>query len=126
VIGNGYWSTGITVTHVAGGTGGPASDPQPREWGAKAEFFDDGFCQTASTEGELRTRYTVGTLSEAVDLVRVDAERLGVVWKEPTIYMKGDGEDEEFPPPHGWKQLLADECQRLGWRDTYLRYEATP
>lgn len=34
------------------------------------------------------------------------------------LYYLGDGEDPRYPPPAGWRRLLADEAARLGW-DTY-------
>lgn len=119
MIGSRYWSTGISLTYLAGHTGGLAAAPEPREWAAKVEFFDDGFCEIRSTQGELVTRYQTPTLGEAVDLIKADVERLGIEWKAPTLYMRGDGADEEFPPPKNWRQLLAAECERIGWRSSY-------
>lgn len=116
MIGASYWATGITVTHHPENWGGSSSAREPREWAAYVDYLDDGFCDWHSTEGRLRTRYGTPSLTEAIDLVKTDADRLGIVWKEPTLYVEGDGEDPEVSLPEGWRDLLAAECDRLGWR----------
>lgn len=119
MIGPNYWSTGILVTYIEGGTGGPVAAPEPRLWAAKAEFFDNGFCEIRSTEGEIHTRYSCPTIEEAIDLVKADVERLGIEWRPGTIYMRGDGEDEEFPPPADWRRIVNQQAERLGWEPSY-------
>jgi hypothetical protein len=52
-------------------------------------------------------------------VLRADAERLGIQWRDPTVYYKGDGEDPEYPPPDGWRELLAAQAARLGWYSIY-------
>jgi hypothetical protein len=93
MIGDGYWATGITVCwneHLG--------------WVASVDFYDDGFCEQGSTEGTLKTRYWSNDASEAslarqVDLVKADAERLGITFGRHAdsvpccLYYRGDGED---------------------------------
>lgn len=100
MIGSKYWSTGVIVT--------PCAD----KWSAEVQFFDDGFCNGDSTEGSLRTRYTVG-LSDALDLVIKDAQRLGVEFKDPAVYVEGDKVDDQLA------QTIKVECDRLGWKNIY-------
>ncbi len=119
--GSGYWSTGITVHYNEG-----------RGWGGVVEFYDDGFVDDAAdtgriaTQGELRTRYfvkdgdTVTGLSAVVDVLRVDAERLGIRFRAvaadaPSLYYKGDGEWQDYPARDGWEALLEAEARRSGW-----------
>lgn len=129
MIGDGYWSTGITVVwrYAGGGDYG---------WAASADYYDDGFCDDSaderrvSTEGTLRTRYAVregktqDALTVVIDTMLADAKRLGIRWRDPlagedgtaSLYYHGDGEDPEDAPPDGWKQILAAQAERIGWR----------
>lgn len=119
MIGTGYWATGIHVRYHPGNTGGPVGAEEPREWSALVEYCDDGFVNWRATEGVLRTRYACPTLSDAIDLIRADAERLGIEWRPaPTIYVPQDGEGDD-PMPDNWGALIAAECERLGWRNVY-------
>jgi hypothetical protein len=124
MIGERYWSTGIMLAY------GYAGHDQSG-WTAKAEFFDDGFADNdpdngaISTEGEIRSRYMVrdgksaDALTVVLDVVRADAQRLGIEWRSPALYYKGDGEDEDYPPPDGWRSLIGAQAARLGWRNLY-------
>ena len=131
MIGNGYWSTGIIVRYGYSGM-------NLYGWGASADFYDSGFCDdnpdaaAVSTQGRLNTRYFVreGTgpdadaLAAAVDAVKRDAERLGITWGvdsavRPSVYYIGDGEDEDYPPPAGWRELVNAQSVRLGWNPLY-------
>ena len=132
MIGEHYWSTGIVVRHGYAGS-------DRYGWSARASFFDDGFCNddvasgTLSTEGELRTRYYADGehgLTAAINAVKRDAERLGVRFHRhgngpACVYYEGDGEDEEYPPPAGWRTILAAEADRLGWDTPYAHIEST-
>ena len=125
MIGTNYWATGITVRHHEG------------KWSATVEYLDAGFAddnadaQRVSTEGNLHTRYFLrdgehaSALTVAIDVVKADAERLGIVWGTPGpfVYMKGDGEDETFPPPDGWRELVDAQARRLGWEPFYTKSE---
>lgn len=125
----GYWSTGITVKHHNG------------KWAASVDFLDNGFANDdpdkghISTEGKLHTRYFIADgeqvdgLTAAIDTVRADAERLGIIWRSdddvPTIYMKGDGEDPEWPAPDGWHELVNAQAERIGWTPSYRYLETS-
>lgn len=133
MIGSGYWATGITVRYGYSGM-------NLYGWAARVEFYDDGFCSddtdsgTISTEGTLRTRYYVREgagpdadgLAAAIDAVRADADRLGVAFRDdgvlaPCVYYEGDGENENYPPPEGWRELVDAQAARLGWRGLYVK-----
>jgi hypothetical protein len=136
MIGGGWWSTGITVTWQYSGMG-------QHGWAASLDYYDDGFCNDdaaegrVSTEGTLRTRYAVregrsaDRLAVVIDVLKADAERLGITWRDPlagkdgtaSLYYEGDGEDADNPPPAGWEHLLQAQAARLGWR-TYETEEA--
>lgn len=130
-----YWSTGIAVRWMDDTYRNENDERVIPAWGGVAEFFDDGFADddvnsgAISTQGELRTRYLVAegqsasALSAVVDALRADAERLGIDFNAPAegpyLYYLGDGEHEEWPPPAGWRELMAAEAQRIGWRTPY-------
>lgn len=140
MIGNGYWSTGISVAWLPGDGGRPGS------WAARAPFYDDGWIGDDSpddglvvTEGEVRSRYGVrdglraGGLTAVIDAVKADTERLGIHWRGPggrgpAIYYEHDGQGPDGPPPAGWRQLLTAQSDRLGWEAPYRDspMEATP
>jgi len=128
MIGERYWSTGIAVAYAYAGGGDMG-------WAAQIDYNDNGFCNddadagVISTEGILRTRYSVrdgaekDALTAVIDVIRADAERLGIGFPDavtgPFVYYKGDGEDPEFPPPDGWREMLAAQAERIGWRVIY-------
>lgn len=119
----GYWATGITVRY----------DTHNRGWVATADYHDDGFVGDdnpdegrVSTEGRLTTRYavrdgdTVSGLSAAVDAIVADAAQLGIRFWNPTdgvpgLWYDGDGENRNYVPPEGWRDLLTTEAARIGW-----------
>ncbi len=119
MIGETYWSTGISVCYHGEG-----------RWGASVNFYDDGFCEAATTEGVLRTRHS-GPLSQVVDLVKADAERLGIRWATllgavPTVHCElwqrqdfPPPPSQDFPPPPNWRALVNAEAERLGWVPGY-------
>lgn len=107
MIGDRYWTTGITLK------------PNDGEWAATAEFCDNGFCDDESTEGRLKTRYYVPTMAQALDLLIGDLIKLGIKLGSadmpPMIYMQGDGEDPDVDYPDGWRELLAEQAKRVQW-----------
>ena len=115
-----HWANGITVRCDG------------KRWGGRIDFYDDGFVSDnpdageVATEGVLRTRYmvedgdNVTALRAVVDTLIADAARLGIelvgpVGTRPSLWYEGDGEDSDWPPPAGWRQLLAGEAQRIDW-----------
>jgi hypothetical protein len=127
MIGNGYWSCGIAVEWKYAGSG-------EWGWGAWVEYLDDGFVNdntdagVVSTEGTLHTRYpvrhgeTADALTVAIDVIRADAERLGITWKNPKVWYRG----EEPAPgtegmPWGWRRMLNTQSDRLGWEHYYAK-----
>ncbi|SES03161.1 hypothetical protein [Streptomyces qinglanensis] len=130
-----YWSTGITVTwsaraHVINGE----RQEIHSGWMASLDFLDDGFLSDSpaegsiSTQGSLRTRYFVceekgvDALTGAIDSLIDDAKRLGIDFRigdgKAMLYYRGDGEDSNYPAPEGWRQMLREQDDRIGW-DTY-------
>jgi hypothetical protein len=114
MVGPRYWSTGISIRWHADND----------EWSVSLEFKDDGFCEEASTEGKLTLRYRVSDLSTAIDTLKADAERLGIVWNTavpacPTIYVEDDGEWEDRDYPPGWRGVVNAQAARLGWFPCY-------
>lgn len=130
MIGNGYRATAITVRYGYSGM-------DRYGWAATVDFYDNGFCnddtdaKSISTQGTLKTRYLVreGTgadadgLAAAVDVVKQDADRLGIRFggaTSPTVYYEGDGEDEDYTPPDGWRGMVNAQAERLGWKPLYV------
>lgn len=126
----GYWATGIELRWDEHRTG----------WTGRVEYFDDGFpddhadTRTVSTQGVLYTRYAVtdgnhvSGLTAAIDVLITDATTLGLSLRSPggdppRLYYKGDGEHEDSVPPAGWRGLLREQAERIGW-STY-GYEPT-
>ena len=105
MIGNSYWSTGIIIEY----------DPYRDLWHATAEFYDDGFCQDESTEGEIHSRYWT-ELETAIDNVKADTEKLGIEW-QPTgqILSRQDGEGM----PANWKKILKAQADRINFNFPY-------
>lgn len=122
----GYWSTGITVRWF------PERPGHAEAWGGHLDYLDDGFLNDEpaaariSTEGALHTRYPVedqdgvNVLAVVLDVLIADAEKMGIAWRgpidgAPMLYYQGDGEDPDWPPPDGYRELLREQAQRLGW-----------
>lgn len=112
-------------------TAGTASTAPTR---TSLEYCDDGFANDdpeqglVSTQGTLATRYAVKAsstrsgLAIAVETLLADAKRLGIEFiacgddTAPFLYYRGDGEHEDYPPPDGWRETLAAEAERIGFR----------
>ncbi|GHB56032.1 hypothetical protein GCM10010331_49900 [Streptomyces xanthochromogenes] len=138
-VSSSYWSTGIVLVWAdfSSWSGGHARSG----WHGTVEFFDDGFAGDndtdagyLSTNGKLWTRYAVADgevrsgLSAAVDVLIADARKLGIAFRvgdgPGRLYYKTDGENPEFPPPTGWRELLTAEAERIGWDSYAVRPEA--
>lgn len=115
MIGDTYWTTGIIVTFARPQP--PHNDP-PR-YGARLDFFDSGFAEDGSTEGELYVRYMQIDLGEVLDTLIADAARLGIEFRHtddlPQLYVNGDGEDPDEYLPADWREQLQVQADRLGW-----------
>lgn len=115
MIGNKYWSTGISVKPRQNMKGS-------YDWTATAEFFDDGWCDNESSQGLLEARYC-GELSSVIDVVKRDVEALGIEWRNindtPMLYCYQDGEDKDWRFPDDWRELLREEAKRIGFNCLY-------
>lgn len=113
MVGDTYYSTGISLIYT--------EHHGEDTWTATAKFFDGGFGNDLSTEGEIHTRYFQG-IETAIDTCKADAERLGIVFRMfdglPRLYIEGDGESSDWPPPPGWRDTLQKQAARIGW-ETY-------
>jgi len=132
---SGYWSTGITLRYR------DAYGNRPESWSGSLDFHDDGFLNdnpttgVVSTEGTLRTRYFVEgrpaevALAAVINTLIADASRLGIHFEnsvsKPALYYAGDGNDEEFPPPEGWRHMLRMQADRIGWDSYRVDVEAS-
>lgn len=97
--------------------------PDGDGWWIRAPFQDGGFCDNNSTEGEIMLRYLCHDLATGLDTIKADVERMGIAWAKiditPTIYMHQDGEDPATQYPTNWREIVAEQCKRLGWRCVY-------
>lgn len=63
-------------------------------------------------------------LSEVIDGLIANAKDLSVsiglpnVLK-PSLLLHAEGEDPEYPAPENWRQVIQDQCDRLGWTNIY-------
>lgn len=108
MVGETYWSTGITLRAM-----------RDDRWWAKLDFYDSGFCQDESTEGTLHTRYCVD-LELAIDVLIADAKKIGIEFSRvgdglPFLSYEGDGESKDWPPPDNWREVLREQAARVGW-----------
>ena len=111
MIGTNYWTTGIIVSFWP-----PALYSNTPRYGATLKFFDGGFAQEGSTEGELRVRYLETDLSAMLDTLIADATRMGIEFK--TRHFMVNSEDAAEYLPGDWKAQLQAQAARLGW-ETY-------
>lgn len=121
-----YWSTGIRIEYT---------EHRVPAWGGEVDFFDDLLAEQDSSRGEISTYGHVQTrhfvpsaashrdaLTLVTDTLIRDAERLGIEFREPTIYATGEGVDPDYPFPDNWIGLLEEQADRLGWsRPPYRR-----
>lgn len=127
-----YWATGITLTWHPD-ISADYQGARTSSWSGKLDFFDDGWRGDdnpdegrVATEGTLRTRYAVAdgqqqtALAAVIDTLIADAQRLGIQLGTeadgPRLYVPGDGEWADHPFPDDWRNLLAAEAQRIGWK----------
>ena len=87
-------------------------------WAATIECFDDRFAQSQAVEVTLNTKYYEPTLTQAIDTVWSLAQQLGieVVPTNMALFYKGDGEDNDYPPPANFREQLQEEAEKRLWR----------
>ncbi|MEW1548398.1 hypothetical protein [Streptomyces tsukubensis] len=134
-----YWSIGITVTYIP--LAGHLNNEPHSGWHAKLNYRDgiannDPATGQIAIQGTLYTRYPVHStkirsgLSIALDTLIADAKRLGIEFRaatpgtEPWLFYQGDGEDADYPPPDGWRETLAAEAVRVGFRSYTIAPDA--
>lgn len=118
----GYWSTGITVRW----------HEDRNAWSGEVEFFDDGFLdddvdrRAIATQGRFATRYAVtngeslDALTAVIDVLIADGGSLDIKFRAPDgrapmLYYPTDGENPEWPPPAGWREMLRAQAERIDW-----------
>lgn len=110
MVGNEYWTTGVILEW----------HQYANQWKATVEFYDSGFCDEQSTEGEIHTRYYCNDINDAIRIVMQDAKKLGIVFNDPPqLYFAGDGEWEENPPPPNWRRLIFETASKHGLESAY-------
>jgi len=112
MIGNEYWATGIRLRYNG------------NQWSVSLEFYDNGWCDTRSTEGVIRImrlRYYIDDLVRGVKILEEDAKKLGIVIRGKTLYIDGDGygEDKSAPLPDDWREIIATVAQETGFENIY-------
>jgi hypothetical protein len=114
MIGEHYWSIGIVIWLF------DARPGQAQRWGALLDFYDDAWAPENGTEGRLKARY-LGPLNEVLPMLKADAERLGIIWRDPHILYRDDGQPQPDadPPPANWRTICNEEGRKLGWKPLY-------
>lgn len=141
MIGDRYWSVGITVYAREARSVNSEGVPGALAWGGHLKFYDGGWAGDDNaatgvvvTEGRLTTRYHVDpapgdhgptALTAVIDALLADATKLGIDFHlsealAPAVSYEGDGEWENYPPPAGWREMLREQNKRLGWDNPYL------
>lgn len=93
-------------------------------WNAMIEFSTWQHADPACIEGSIGMRYYVQGLPEAIDMALAAAARVGVVFHaspelQPRLYVPSDGEGPGIVLPSNWRQLLNEQCERIGWPHSY-------
>lgn len=112
------------VLNSLNSTGIRLSYDQRHGWQAVAEYSTWEHADAACIEGSIGTRYFDRDLAATIDRVLAAAAAIGVSFKpvgevSPAIYVAGDGEDSAIPLPEDWRELVAEQCARIGWVSCY-------
>lgn len=98
MVGNTYYSTGISINHVYGGG-----------WVVSLEFFDLGHAEPRSTSGRLQYAYQVkiGEIRLAIKTLLADARKLGIEFEiapglKPKFYIGF----LDYPKPEDWQEIF--------------------
>lgn len=101
MIGDTYYSTGISACHVYAG-----------DWRFSLEFFDLGHAESRSTSGRLQYTYQVriGEMRLAVETLLMDAKKLGIKFEvapglKPRLYI-GSASASDCPKPDDWREIF--------------------
>lgn len=122
MIGETYWSTGITLRYEDSDTG-------DRQWMATLDFRNDRLLDDAeigqiATGGQLQTLGALPSATAAAAAVKLDAERLGIsLGDKPMIYLHQENwraPNQEFGSPDV-EATLSEVCSALGWSAAQLR-----
>lgn len=108
-----FLSTGVNLTFS-----------RAHGWSAAIDYWSDHFAMPECLEGNIRTRYFDKDLSTVIDRAINTAKAVGVTFIDqdglrPSIYVPGDGEDPSIELPEEWREIVAAECERLGWENIY-------
>lgn len=112
------WTTGIMLKWgYGGGSVGYG-------WWAQIDILDDGFCDDGSVRGQMTTSYASSDIDFQLKTIIELARHMNVEFREldgrkPSLYIKGDGEDENHPPPDGWKKTLKDAAEKIEFQSVY-------
>lgn len=100
----------------------------PDRWAARIDYdtwehHADPRCIT----GSIGTKYVDENLTDVIDRALAAAKAIGVVFPSgaggaPHIYID---EDRAAVLPSDWRQMIADQCARLGWETCYPVTEKT-
>lgn len=93
-------------------------------WVATVDFSTWEHATDTCIEGSIGVCYFNRDLQKTVDLALEAAKTIGVVFHdktgiEPCIYVEGDGEDPAVVLPPNWRQMICEQCDRLGWKTVY-------
>lgn len=120
-----YFSTGIALRYHDEGdvllrTTGVIDrvGPGGAGWTATVAFSDDRHpLDRSRVVGALSTHHPMPA-GEAIDLVKADAESLGITWDNPPELSVYGLDYISWPPPlpEGWRELVKAQCHRLGWQ----------
>lgn len=93
-------------------------------WTASVDYSTWQHANPECIEGSICTRYYTPDIVVAIDRAKEAAERIGVIFQEvvgsgPTIYVEGDGEDPKASLPGNWREIVRQQCERLGWTMVY-------
>ncbi|MEM9540758.1 MAG: hypothetical protein AAGA60_14795 [Cyanobacteria bacterium P01_E01_bin.42] len=69
---------------------------------------------------KLHNRYPDKDLARAINLVKMDAERLGIEFKnfpdrQPALFVDRDNQNSDNPLPESWQSLLNEQADRIGF-----------
>lgn len=94
----------------------------PDRWAARIDYDTWGLhADPRCISGSIGTKYVDEDLTAVIDRVLSAAKAIGVEFPAglggaPHIYID---EERAAVLPHGWRQMIADQCARLGWITCY-------